>query len=239
MLFIRFASLALRSVVILTFSALLASCASEGSGGSNDNSAPVARAGPGSRHGSRAHAGNRIEAANATPPAMVLPQSIAFDQAGNLYVADTPRNRILRIDASGRTTTCAGTGRKGYSGDGGPAVSAELSTPCAVAVDSSGSVYFADSSNNVVRKIDSSGTISTIAGSGGKGDWGDGGPATSASLSAPTGLAFDRDGNLIILDSGNGRLRMIASDGTMKAVAAVFSSSNLPSDVPARVPTGP
>ena len=179
------ASIALRSVVILTFFALLASCASEGSGGPNDNSAPIARAGPAGLHGSRTHTGNRIEAANATPPAMVLPQSIAFDQAGNLYVADTPRNRILRIDASGRTTTYAGTGRKGYSGDGGP--------------------------------------------------------ARSASLSAPTGLAFDRDGNLIILDSGNGRLRMVASDGTMKPIAAAIldSSSSLPADAPARVPTDP
>ena len=159
---------------------------------------------------------------NPSGPAMFgRAQSIAVDELGNFYVADTSGNRILRIDASGNAANIAGTGKKGYSGDGGPAVSAELSSPRGVAVDSSGTVYFADSTNNVVRKIDSSGIITTIAGNGGKGDWGDGGPATSASLSAPTGLAIDSEGDLIVLDSGNARLRMVAADETIVTVGIV------------------
>jgi len=160
-------------------------------------------------------------------------QEIAVDQSGNVYLADTSGNRILRIDASGRTEDIAGTGERGYSGDGGPAVSAELSSPRGVAVDSSGTIYIADSRNNVVRKVDAAGIITTIAGNGGKGDWGDGGPATSASLSAPTGLAIDGEGDLIVFDSGNGRLRMVAADATIATVAVV------PSDPSIGEPTSP
>ena len=160
------------------------------------------------------------------------PQGIAIDQSGNFLIADGPGNRIVRVDASGKTSTIAGTGARGFSGDGGPAVLAELSSPCAVAVDSSGAVFVADSSNNVVRKIDAAGIISTVAGNGKTADWGDGGPATSASLSAPAGLVFDRDGHLVIFDSGNGRLRMIDSTGTIRAVASVGPG------IPSAMPTG-
>jgi sugar lactone lactonase YvrE len=171
----------------------------------------------------------------------VRPQGIAVDQSGNILIADTPGNQILRIDASGKMTIFAGRGTRGFSGDGGPAVSAELSSPSAVAVDSSGAVFVADSANNVVRKIDAAGIISTFAGNGRNDDWGDGGPATSASLSAPTGLVFDRNGSLVILDSGHGRLRMVDSTGTITAVAAVGrgSSSGMPTNAPTQIPAGP
>jgi len=171
----------------------------------------------------------------------VLVRSIAVDRSRSVYVADTSGNRILRVDASGKTTTIAGTGTRGYSGDGGPAISAELSSPGGVAVDSAGVVYIADSSNNVVRKIDAAGIISTVAGNGGKGHWGDGGPATSAPLSSPTGLAIDPAGNLIILESGNGRLRMVTADGTIKTVTAVdiFPWTGVPAGGQVQIPKSP
>ena len=229
------------AILISTCFALLASCASEGNGGFNDSSGAIAHGGPGGGPrgglgggvgsdqgggpgGGRGPApvGDRSDVARASYPGMPSPsQSIAVDQSGNIYVADAASNRILRIDASGQETITAGTGRKGYSGDGGSAVSAELSSPCGVAVDHSGTVYIADTSNNRVRKVDSAGIISTVAGNGKKGDLGDGGPATSAEFSAPTGLAIDRDGNLIIFDSGNSRLRVVAADGTITTVAAL------------------
>ena len=160
-------------------------------------------------------------------------QSIAVDRSGNVYLADASGNRILRIDTSGRTADIAGTGTRGYSGDGGPAVLAELSSPRGVAVDPSGTVYIADSKNNVVRKVDAAGIITTVAGNGGEGGWGDGGPATSAALSEPTGLAIDSEGDLIVFDSGNGRLRMVASDETIVTVAVV------PGDPSIGEPTSP
>lgn len=229
----RFATFPRLFLLILTFSALLASCASEERGGTNDNSGAIARGSPGGRHGSAVRAGKPQQAESAQVAArLVRPQSMAVDRVGNYLFADTRGNRILRVDASGRTTIFAGTGSRGFSGDGGPAVSAALSSPCAVAVDSSGIVYVADSSNNVVRKIDAAGIISTVAGNGGQGAWGDGGPATSAQLSEPTSLAFDRNGDLLIFDSGNARLRMIASNGTITTVAAVRV------DPPPGVPAG-
>jgi sugar lactone lactonase YvrE len=208
-------------ILILESIALFAVRASKGSGGSTDGSGVPA-------------AGSQLEAANASGPAMSgRTQSIAVDRSGNFYLADTSGNRILKIDASGRTANIAGTGSRGYSGDGGPAVSAELSSPRGVAVDSSGTVYIADSRNNVVRKVDAAGIITTVAGNGGKGYWGDGGPATSAALSAPTSLAIDGEGDLIVFDSGNGRLRMVAADETIVTVAVV------PRDPPIGEPTSP
>jgi len=212
----RFRVSLLVGILILESVALLALRASKGSERSTDGAGVPAR-------------GSQAEAAKeASGPAMSgRAQGIAVDQSGNVYLADTSGNRILRIDASGRTKDIAGTGERGYSGDGGPAVSAELSSPRGVAVDSSGTVYIADSRNNVVRKVDAAGIITTIAGNGGKGDEGDGGPAMSASLSAPTSLAIDGEGDLIVFDSGNGRLRVVAADETIATVAVVPGDSSI------------
>jgi len=194
-------AVSLQLVLMVTAFVLLASCASEGDGSSSDGSGTLAGA-PGRSHGGgpegvpgrtsrRAYAGHRRQAAGPSGTAIAAqPQSFAVDQSGSLYVAEAATNRILKIDALGATKTIAGTGERGYSGDGGPATSAELSSPLGVAVDSAGNVYIADSSNNVVRKIDPAGIISTVAGSGARGDWGDGGPALSAAFSTPAGLAF-------------------------------------------------
>ena len=142
------------------------------------------------------------------------PSGVALDGDGNLYIADTDNNRLRRVDPSGTITTIAGTGERGYSGDGGPAVAAQLSLPSGkIAVDGAGNLYIADSFNHRVRRVDRFGNISTIAGTGGEGYSGDGGPAIAAQLNYPQGLTLDGAGNLYIADSRNGRIRRVDSSG--------------------------
>ena len=146
------------------------------------------------------------------------PRDVAIDSSGALYVADSGNHRIRLIDRDGVITTLAGTGRSGFSGDHGSAPAARLGTPNAVAVDSYGTVYVADTGNHRVRKI-SNGTISTIAGTGFNGHSGDGGPATSARLAGPSGIAVDLIGNVIVADTGNHRVRKINLDGIVTTLA--------------------
>jgi len=141
---------------------------------------------------------------------------IALAADGTLYFADTKNHRIRKLvftDADFRTgsvTTIAGTGTAGYSGDGGPALEAQIKYPQDVEVGPDGNVYFADTDNNRVRMIDlSTGTISTVAGTGELGYGGDGGPATDAKLNRPFGLAFDAAGDLYVSDTFNGRIRKV------------------------------
>jgi trimeric autotransporter adhesin len=161
--------------------------------------------------------------------ALLAPVSVAVDSPGNLYIADPLNNRVRKV-SNGTITTVAGNGNAGFSGDGGPATSASLSTPSGVAVDLSGNLYIADTRNNRVRKV-SGGTIVTVAGSGPSctfpavcgGFSGDGGPATSASLNLPfltdlAGVAVDSAGNLYISDTNNNRIRKV-SNGTITTVA--------------------
>lgn len=148
-----------------------------------------------------------------------VPKGLALNPKGNLYVADSKNNRIRMIDASGTITTIAGTGRSGFTGDGGPAVEARLRYPCGVAVDAAGNVYFGDSSNNRVRMIDSTGVICTIAGTGRRGFRGDGGPAAEAALNWPDSLAMDAQGGLLVADHYNNRIRRIDRSGLIRTVA--------------------
>ena len=143
--------------------------------------------------------------------------AVAVDAAGNVFVADVPDNLVLRISANGTLNIVAGTGIPIFSGDGGPASNASLSAPQGVAVDSAGNLYIADYGNNRIRKV-SNGTITTVAGNGSRGFSGDGGPATSASLNNPAGVAVDSAGNLYIADQFNQRIRMV-SGGTITTVA--------------------
>ena len=147
------------------------------------------------------------------------PFGVAVDSAGNVYIADTDNVRIRKVDSTGTITTIAGTGESGFSGDGGPAVEAELRHPRGVAVDSAGNVYIADTDNVRIRKVDSTGTITTIAGTGESGFSGDGGPAIQAALNYPRGVAVDGAGNVYIADIGNHRIRKVDSAGVISTVA--------------------
>jgi uncharacterized protein (TIGR03437 family) len=146
-------------------------------------------------------------------------QGIASDAAGNFYLADTDNARVRKVAANGTITTLAGTGVAGFSGDGGPATSAQLNLPYGVAVDASGAVYVADLGNNRVRKIAPSGNISTFAGNGAMSSAGDGGPATAASLNTPRNLAIDSSGNLYIAEFDGQRIRKVGADGTIATIA--------------------
>jgi uncharacterized protein YjiK len=140
------------------------------------------------------------------------PYGLAIDNAGNLYIADPANNRVRKVAlGTGIISTFAGNGTAGYSGDNGPATSAELKIPLGVALDGAGNLYIADEGNSVIRKVNASGTITTIAGNNTVGYSGDTGPATSASLYGPTGVAVDSSGNLYIADTGNNRVREVAA----------------------------
>lgn len=124
------------------------------------------------------------------------PFDLVFDAAGNLYLADTGNHRIRRVDArSGTISTIAGSGAKGFAGDGGKAIEARMDEPYGLALDDQGNLYFADRLNARVRRVDGrSGVITTIAGNGSKTYSGDDGPATQAGLVEPNGVALDRSG---------------------------------------------
>jgi subtilisin family serine protease/sugar lactone lactonase YvrE len=147
------------------------------------------------------------------------PEGVATDAAGNIYIAEYLNNRVRRVGTDGIITTVAGTGRWGYSGDGGPATSAEFADPAGVAMDAAGNLYVSDSYYSVIRKVAPDGTISRVAGTGPWGYSGDGGPATSAQLNNPEALAVDAAGNLYIGDNLNSRVRKVAPDGTITTVA--------------------
>lgn len=150
----------------------------------------------------------------ATAAQLNRPYGVAFDNAGNIYIPDEGNNRIRKIDPSGIITTVAGNGTFGYSGDGGPATSAQLYGGWQVVCDASGDLYIDDVVNCCVRKVDPSGTITTYAGVGGitsGGYSGDGGPANAAKLSSPMGIAMDNGGNLYIADENNYIIRKVTN----------------------------
>jgi len=146
--------------------------------------------------------------------------SVAVDSAGNLYIADTGfSNRVRKVTVDGTISTVAGNGTYGFSGDGGPATSAQLAGPSGVTTDSAGNLYIADYGNHRIRKVTPTGTISTVAGNGTSGFSGDGGAATNASLYLPRGVAVDTAGNLYIADAFNHCIRKVTAAGTISTVA--------------------
>jgi uncharacterized protein (TIGR03437 family) len=147
------------------------------------------------------------------------PYSVTFDKAGNLYIADTYNDAIRKVATStGIISTIAGF-REGFGGDGSVATGASLDTPTAVVFDAAGNLYIADTLNHRIRKVGTDGIIHTIAGTGSPSSSGDGGPATSASLNTPEGLAVDGSGNLYVSESGGHRIRKISPGGTITTVA--------------------
>ena len=155
------------------------------------------------------------------------PLGLAFDAAGNLYIADEANSRIRKVDAAGVITTLAGTGVAGFSGEGGQASLANLNFPKAVAIDGAGNLYISDTRNLRVRRVSSTGVITTYAGAGMRNFTGDGGPATQALMRAPHGLGIDRSGNLLICDYGNNEIRRVDASGIITRVVG----SALPPDV--------
>jgi sugar lactone lactonase YvrE len=159
------------------------------------------------------------DGAAATGAQLYRPNGLALDAAGDLFIADSLNNRVRRVDPSGVISTVAGNGSYGFSGDGGLATNARLTSPSGVAVDAAGDLFIADTFNNRVRKVDPSGVISTVAGNGVPGYSGDGGPATSAALFQPFTVVVDGSGNLFIADSFNHRIRKVDPSGVITTVA--------------------
>ena len=143
---------------------------------------------------------------------------VFVDAAGNLYVADRTNQRIRKVDTGGTITTVAGTGVGGFSGDGGAATAAQIRDPQDVCVDAAGNLYIADTTNNRVRKVDTGGTITTVAGTGVGGFSGDGGAATAAQMNLPRDVFVDAAGNLFIADRINNRVRKVDTGGTITTV---------------------
>jgi len=154
----------------------------------------------------------------ATAATLNNPSGIASDANGDLYVADYNNNCIRKITSGGIISTFAGNDSAGYRGDGGPATAAWIFGPTSVAVDKSGNVYIADNLNSRVRKVDTSGIITTIAGNGLTSFSGDGGPAVSAELDA-RGVTTDNEGNIYIADYNSARIRKINTDGIIHTIA--------------------
>lgn len=161
---------------------------------------------------------------SAAADAVVLASPVGVARAGDgtLFVAESDGNRVRRIDTEGWSVTVAGTGTAGFAGDGGPAVAARLNAPQGIALAADGTLFVAESSGNRVRRIDTDGTITTVAGTGEAGFSGDGGPAAAAELSSPENCIVDPGGALLVADTGNNRIRRIGEDGTITTVAGAF-----------------
>jgi uncharacterized protein (TIGR03437 family) len=165
------------------------------------------------------------DAGPATSAQLNSPFGIAVDAADNVFIADSGNNVIRRV-SGGTIATIAGNGIAGYSGDGGQGINARLTTPYAVAQDISGNVYVADYANSRIREVTTDGTISTITGNGRAGYSGDGGPAVTAQVNTPAGVAFDGQGNVYVADSGNGLVRKLLRTFQLIMTGAVLDAAS-------------
>jgi hypothetical protein len=172
-------------------------------------------------------AGSALRFGQASDSELDHPEAVAVNASGDVFVADTYNNRVLEVTPRGRIEVVAGNGRAGYRGDNGPGIFAELNQPAGVAVDAKGNLYIADSANNVIRRVDAATRIiTTVAGDyaageagGGLGGFsGDGGPATSAQLNDPQGVAVDGAGDLFIADTFNNAVREVTPAGVISTV---------------------
>jgi sugar lactone lactonase YvrE len=166
----------------------------------------------------------------ATTAQLNNPTGVAFDAAGNMYIADPQNMRIRKVTPAGIITTYAGNGTGGYSGDGGAATAAELYKPWGVAVDAAGNLYIADELNSRIRKVTVAGIITTIAGTGTAGYSGDGGQATAAQLHQSNGVAVDAFGNLYLADEGNQCIRKVNTAGIISTIAGGIGTGGYSGD---------
>jgi len=159
--------------------------------------------------------------------AQIAASAVAVDATGVVYIADADLHEVFRIDRAGHQDIIAGTGTAGFGGDGGPALAAQLNSPAGVAADRQGNVYIADTGNNRLRVITPDGNIRTLAGTGAADFDGDGGPALSAVLDAPTALVIDVAGNIWMADTGNNRVRKLSPAGTAAEVSQQTTSPSV------------
>lgn len=169
-------------------------------------------------------AGNKVTAyagdgGQATAGSLNKPSSIATDKQGNVFIADFYNHVVRKVNAAGMMTTIAGNNTVGYSGDGGPATAAQLNGPWGIATDNDGNIYFSDKENHAIRKVSTTGIITTIAGKGKPGYMGDGKPATAALLNHPLGVAVDNSGNIYVADNSNTAVRKISANGIISTFA--------------------
>ncbi len=155
----------------------------------------------------------------ATDAELDSPCGVAVDNIGNIFIGDWSNSRVRKINTAGTISTIAGNGVASYSGDGGPATAAEIYKDVSVTVDDKDNVYIADQFNNRVRKVNTSGIITTVAGNGVGSFNGDGGPATAAEIYSPTDLKVDKAGNIFIADVLNQRVRKVNTSGIISTIA--------------------
>jgi len=171
--------------------------------------------------GSAGFSGDNGQATSAT---VNQPYRVCFDAAGNFYIADQNNNRIRKVTTAGIITTFAGNGTQGFSGDGGQATSAGLYSPLGMTFDGAGNMFITDEDNFRIRKVKTTGVVTTVAGNGTGGFTGDGGSATAAEILRPNESIVDAAGNLYILDSQNNRIRKVNTAG---AISTIVGSSTI------------
>jgi uncharacterized protein (TIGR03437 family) len=170
-------------------------------------------------------AGFSGDGAAATSAMLHSPEGLATDADGNVYIADTKNNRIRKLLPGGTIISIAGNGNASFFGDGGPAGAASLHSPQGLFNAGGGHIYIADTGNQRIRELQPDGTITTVAGNGATGSGGDGGAATSAQLSMPSGVTLDAAGNIYIADQGNNRVRMVSTSGIISTLAGAATSA--------------
>ena len=158
------------------------------------------------------------------------PVSVAVDALGYVYIADRDNHRVRRVDRSGRIQTFAGTGERGYGGDGAPAQYGRLNCPRGLATDTQGNLYIAEEEGGRVRRVDPSGIITTLAGAGKAGFSGDGRRALKARLRMPCWLVVDEAGNVYVSDAHNACVRRVTPEGTITTIAGIGEVSGFLGD---------
>lgn len=158
----------------------------------------------------------------ATAAKLYIPNKIALDGAGNIVFGDNGNFCIRKINAAGIISTIVGTGTAGNSGDGGPAIAAQINACPGLAIDAVGNIFFSDAVKNTIRKINTSGIVSTIAGCGLSGYMGDGGPATAARFNEPFGIAVDGAGNIYVAEYSNNCIRKVSASGIVSTVTGAL-----------------